>query len=852
MQLDVPAGAAAAVPFSCPAPPGLRLGLHPTNAAMKARLLSAEHALCFERARYATEVYRATEGQHPSLRAAKALARVLEKMTIRIEPEELLVGNRASRPIAPPIAPERGDFTFVFRYLLEDLEAFGYRLTEEDRRLLFDELIPAWDGKTVRDAKLAALEAHGLSSTLNASPVELLRKLRAFGVAPLARLVAPRGETTHLLARLPRLLAAVKAGAKDNLKGRGRCTDTQAHLVPGHKNVLAKGFSGLRDDARARLAKGVTPEQRGFIEAVVLTCEAMRDFSRRFAVLARAEAERADAERRTELLDIAARCERVPWLPPRTFAEAVQALWFTQNAIIISYGAGSGITPGRVDQLLHPFYAADVVRGALTRDDALRLLEELVIKLNDNVVIWPNIGGVELNHLGSDVENITLGGVGRDGEDATNELSWLFLEAVENTKLATTASFRVSPKSPPEWVRRVVALHRTTNAPAFLNDETAVAALVNDGYALEDARDYCLVGCVEPSGNGDTFGATGGTKVYFPTALDLVFHRGRTTFFGNQDGADTGDPRAFRDFEALLDAFFTQLEAMVQTATEATRLRDAIWAERFHNPLLSSTIDGCIERGRDMTQGGARYNFGAVGGGGLGTVVDSLATVRQLVFEERSVTMDELLRALSLNFRGHEALRQKLLAGPRFGVDDAKVDALARRIVDRFCDLVRAQPTTTGGHFKASLISYGLNVYEGALEPATPDGRRAGEPLSNSMSPSNGAEKKGPTAALSSMARIDQAKIGYGNSLNVRLPLGLLDSSAGVDAVAALVKGYFARGGFHVQFNAVDAATLRAAQGRPQDFPDLIVRVSGYSAHFTRLGRRIQDDLIARAELSPC
>ncbi len=826
------------------------MSLHPKNAAMKRRLLEAEHWLCIERAKYATEVYRETQGQHPSLQAAKSLARVLSKMTVRLDPDELLVGNRASKPIAPPLAPERGDFTFVFTHLFEDLEAFGYRITPEDKATLFEEIIPAWAGKTVRDAKVAAFEAHGLGSTLNTSPLELVRKLRRFGPRALGKLVAPRGGLK--LSRLPGLFRAVKAGARDNLKGRGRCTDTQAHLVPGHKNVLARGFFGIRDDAQRRLALECTPDQRAFLESVVLTCDAMRAFSSRFAGLARTQAaEAVDDERRGELLAIAERCERVPWLPPRSFAEAVQALWFTQNAAIISYGAGSGITPGRVDQLLFPFYEADLARGVLTRDHALRLLEELVIKLNDNVVIWPNLGGVELNHLGSDVENITLGGVDRNGDDATNALSWLFIEAIENTNLATTASFRVSKKSPPGFVQRVVEMHRKTNSPAFLCDETAVATLQKDGYSLEDARDYCLVGCVEPSGNGDTFGATGGTKVYFPTALDLVFHRGRTSFFGNQDGPDTGDPRAFATFEALLDAYFRQLEVMVGQVTEATRLRDAIWAERFHNPLISCTIDGCLENARDMTAGGARYSFGAVGGGGLGTLVDSLATVRALVFEQRVVTMAQLLAALEVNFRGHEALREQLRAGPRFGRDDEAVDALAREVVSRFCALVRAQPTVTGGHFKASLISYGLNVYEGALEPATPDGRLAGAPLSNSMSPSNGAETKGPTAALNSLARIDQTQIGYGNSLNMRLPLGVLGSAKGLESVSGLVRTYFHKGGFHVQFNAVDAATLRSAQERPRDFADLIVRVSGYSAYFTRLGPQIQEDLIARAELSP-
>ena len=838
--------------------------LHPKNAAQKERLLTATHWLCIERARYYTEAHRETEGMHPSLRAARALQRVLEKMTVRIEADELLVGNRSSKLIAPPIAPERGDFSFVFEHLFDEMKRFGYRIEADDERVLLDEIIPYWKGRTVRDAKISALRAHGLTSELDLSPRELRRKLRAFGPGPLLRLVAEDDEPGstlldralrggRLAARLPGLLKAVRAGAGDNVKGRGRCTDTQAHIVLGHKNVLRLGFSGIQAEARARLEGAQTEGERAFLQGVALSCDAMRAFSERFASLARAQSEETrDAGRRAELELIAETCGRVPWLPPTSFVEAVQSLWFTQNAAIISYGAGSGITPGRVDQLLFPYYEADLARGELTREHALRLLEELIIKLNNNVIIWPNLGGVRLNHLGSDVENITLGGLDASGEDATNELSSLFIEAITHTSLATTASFRISKKSPKEFVRKVVAIHRETSSPAFLNDETAIAAMVRDGYSVEAAREYCLVGCVEPSGNGDSYGATGGSKVYFPTALDLVFNRGRTTFFGAQDGVDTGDPSRFESFEALLSAFYRQLESMVGWVAEATDLRDAIWAERFHNPLISSTIDGCIESGRDMTAGGARYNFGSVGGGGLGTAVDSLAAIRAFVFERGQVSMGELCEALSTDFRGREDLRQTLLGGPRFGNDLPEVDALATELVARFCAMVTARKTACGGHYKASLISYGLNVYEGALEPATPDGRHAGEPLSNSMSPSNGAERRGPTAAMNSVARIDHTLIGYGNSLNMRLPLGVLKSEKGVESVAHLVRGYFDKGGFHVQFNTVDTATLLAAQQRPQDYGDLIVRVSGYSAYFTRLGRRIQDDIIGRTEASPC
>jgi formate C-acetyltransferase len=822
------------------------MSLHPANEAQRARLLAAEHWLCIERAQLYTQSYRGTEGVHPSLRAARAFQNVFGGMSVRIERDELLVGNRSSKLIAPPLALERGDFSFIFKHLFEQLQAFGYRIEPEARAQLFENLLPFWEGQTVRDAKLEALESNQLTSALSLAPRAMVRRFRAFGLDALEKLI-PAGLS------LPAMLRAIRAGAGDNVKGRGRCTDTQAHIVLGHQRVLERGFRGLRDDARARRDRGCTTQERAFLDAVELTCESMRDFSQRFVDLARAQAQsEPDEHRREELLQIAQRCARVPWLPPQSFEEAVQAIWFTQNAAIITYGAGSGITPGRLDQLLWPFYEADVARGTLTPGHALRLIEELLIKLNNNVIIWPNLGGVELNHLGSDVENVTLGGVDAQGNDATNALSYLFIDAIENTNLATTSSFRVSAKSPAQWVRRVAAMHKKTNSPAFLCDETAIAAMVRDGYSVEDARQYCLVGCVEPSGNGDTAGATGGTKVYFPTALDLVFNRGRTSFFGAQDGPDTGDPRDFTRFEDFLEAYWRQLQVMVDHVTRATDLRDDIWATRFHHPLISSTIDGCVENARDMTAGGARYNFSAVGGGGLGTTIDSLSAIRTLVFQRREVTMSELREALATNFRGQEALRSRLASAPRFGNDDAAVDALAAEVVARFCAMVSAKPTITGGHYKASLISYGLNVYEGALEPATANGRKAGAPLSNSMSPSNGAEVRGPTAAMNSLSRIDQTAIGYGNSLNMRLPIGLLDSEKGVESVAHLVRGYFRSGGFHVQFNAVDGKVLRAAQVDPQSHGDLIVRVSGYSAYFTRLGRSIQDDLIARTEFASC
>ncbi|MHA2000080.1 MAG: pyruvate formate lyase family protein, partial [Promethearchaeota archaeon] len=503
----------------------------------KEELLNADLWLCMERAKFYTESYKETENEPPPLRVAKAIKHTFENMTVRISPHELLVGNRSSHLIAPPFAAERGDFSFLFKYRLPELKKFGYHISKEHQHLLFKEIIPYWKGKTVRELKVEQFIEHGLNSQLNFSRKEFSTKMKAFGLSSIIGMLLSKGnkfkQILTLLFNLRRYLGALKAGTQDNVIGRGRCIDTQAHIVVGHKNVLTRGFGGIWARAAKRLAAATDSEEISFLESVKLACEAIRDFSHRFSKLALDMADTCpEPARKEELLKISKTCETVPWNPPESFHEALQSMWFTQNAIIITYGAGSGITPGRVDQLLYPFYKRDVDGGKITRQEALELLEEFIIKINNNVVIWPNIAGTNLNHLGSDVENITIGGLDPAGNDATNELSYLFIEAIKNTKLATTVSFRFSKKSPEKYINEVIELHRYTSGPALFNDDVNVKTMVNDGYPVEAARDYCLVGCVEPSGNGDTFGATGGTKIYLPSVLDLVLNRGKTTFFG--------------------------------------------------------------------------------------------------------------------------------------------------------------------------------------------------------------------------------------------------------------------------------------------------------------------------------
>jgi len=818
-----------------------------------------------ERAKYYTDAYKETEGKHPSIRAARGLQKTFENMTIEIHPEEILIGNRSSQHIAPPIPIERGEFAVVFKYRLKDLKKFGYHITPEHEKLLFKEILPYWEGKSVRHYKLLKFQENELTSKLKLSFGELRKKLRAFkGAGLFERLDEDTGvkkEKTgglkgklksiggiiKLLFKLPKLLPAMKSGTADNVKGKGRCTDAQAHIVVGYKNILKDGLKGIKARATERKKSAETDEERDFLTGVELVCDATRDFSTRFANLVKTQLDNGlDDDRKKELLKLSEMLKKVPWEPPETFHEALQAMWFVQNAIIISYGSGSGITPGRVDQLLYPYYKKDLESGNLTKDEALRLVEEFVIKINNNVVIWPNLFGTSLNHLGSDVENITMGGIKPNGEDGTNDLTYIFLDAVGNTRLATSASFRISKKSPPEYMHKVIELHKHTGGIAFFNDEIIVPTMINNGYSLEAARDYCLVGCIEPSGNGDTYGATGGTKFYLPTILDMVMNQGRTSFFGNQDGPITTDPLEMESFEEFMDAYYTQMEFVIDCTAKAGDLRDEVWSEHFDTTLISATIDGCIESARDATNGGAKHNFQAIGAAGVGTTVDSLAAIKKFVFEEKSVSMEELSQALKINFHKFEPLRQKLMNGPKYGNDDDYVDSIAVELIDRVNTYVKSKKLSLGGHFKPSYSSYGLNIYEGIMEPATPNGRLAADPISNAISPCNGSEKSGPTAAMKSVAKIDHTKVGYGDSFNMKLPMSLLNTQKGLDSFENLVKTYFDLGGFHVQFNVINEETLRDAQVNPETYDDLVVRVSGYSAYFNQLGRSIQDDLIER------
>ncbi|MEE8469780.1 MAG: formate C-acetyltransferase/glycerol dehydratase family glycyl radical enzyme, partial [Dehalococcoidia bacterium] len=769
-----------------------------------------------ERARLYTESYQETDGQPAAVRAAKALAKTLAEMTIYISQEELIVGNRTSKSMAGVIPVERGDISVVLEL---EMDSLGKRkrpfiISEADKKALREEILPYWKGKTIRDKK-AFLWAD-----------RDLMKIRFLG---------------EIDRHCPNIAIDV--------------FDVQGHLVLGHENVMHKGFGGIKEKASGHLRKLQTEnpddeKKADFLRAVIICSQSAIAFAHRFADEAVKLAEREPTPgRRGELLRIAENCRWVPDNPPRTFYEAMQCLWFTQVMAQISYGMAGTFALGRVDQYLYPFYRRDVEERMLTREEAQELLEELQLKLTSNILLLPEAGAEVASTLGTSPQPITIGGQTKDGMDATNELSYMVLEASEKLKaVINNLAIRIHSKTPEDFLVRACQVYRSTSGQAFYNDDVVIPALLSDGYTLEDARDYAIVGCVEPTGSGNTFACTGGNDLRLGSVLEMALSNGDSRLIGRQ-GLPTGDPAGFKTFDDVMGAFSRQLEHNVEMAVGAVNAKDEVWREEFPTPFVSATLTGCVESGRDATDGGARYNFGSITARGLGTTADSLAAIKRFVFDDQVLTMRELLEMLGANFEGKDSVRQLLVSqAPKYGNDDDYVDVIAKEVAGLFCREVTKHQSVRGGHFRPAFYSYGTHVADGLLLGATPDGRMAGEATSNGVSPANGREQEGPTAVLKSSAKLEHGLMSNGNSLNLRLLPALVHDADAVRKVASLVKTYFDLGGMHLQFNVVSRDTLEDAQKHPQDYRDLVVRVSGYSAFFTDLGKLIQDDIIARTE----
>jgi pyruvate-formate lyase len=803
-------------------------------AVLKDRLYSRHYQTDIERAKFYTRVYKRTESQPPCMRAALGLEETLRNMTIRIEDKERIIGSKSAKEWGGPMYLEAsGRSVWSIMALLfygkdkpvkdvfpngalgvsaEFLKDAG-KITAEEFKELTTEILPYWKKNSTGVHKIARWEKEGIvhSFKRNSSVGEGLRG-------------SPDGDAAE--------------AASDTITGT---SDSHGHVTVGIKKVLDMGFKGISRQAAEQLAK-LQPgdknyaRRKDFLESVQVSANAACIFAERYAKLAEELAQKATGDRKAELLEIADRCRRVPAEPPRNFFEAVQAIWLTQAMVLIAYGDGSITCPGRVDQFLYPFYLKDLKAGRITRDLALEIIEEYYLKLATNIYFGP--------------ENVTIGGVDKNGKDATNEVSYLFLKAHRDLKgLRNGLAVRLNKNTPRDFLLKACEVHKITAGLAFYNDDVVIRDLIGDGYSIADARDYSIVGCAEPTGTGNNNGNTASNALLPVGVLETALYEGCRAASGWQRiGLATPPASQFKTFEDVKKAFADQLEYFVSNCVRRADVRDEVVAEVRPVPLLSATIEGCVESGEDVTRGGARYNHGSIGGQALGTLADSLTAIKWAVFDKKFITMEELVKHLRNNFKGAEDVRQKLLHAPKYGNDNPYADETAAWVADLYSQTVTSKKFWVGGRYRTCMISSLSQTAEGAGCGATPDGRLAGAAVSNGLSVSNGRDVSGMTAALRSAASVSGAPFSDGSAFNIVFNPSIIASEEGLNKFASMIEGYFTLGGRMVQFNPMSRETLLDAQAHPENYSDLNVKVSGFSMRFIDLPKGIQDDIIARTE----
>ncbi len=780
-------------------------------------LLASPYEGDIERARYYTRAYKRTEGELPSLRAARGLEETLRHMSIKIDEDSLLVGEKASKKIAGPVGIER---TYMDRVNMiampfhgQDVKSLSWlenghggnpewlkellTMPEEEIREMKEEINPYWRGRNMSSLMHAQWLKEGLISKERPTPT-------VAGVA-----------------------------------------DMQGHVTIGMKKVLDLGFKGIADQAADQLRILQEGDQdyeqrKDFLESVQLAAQAVCEHAERYVDLAEEKALNSEGARKAELLAIADRCRRVPARPPRTFVEAVQSVWMTQVVMTVSYGEDSIFCPGRMDQFLYPYLKAGMETGRITQDQALEIIEEYFIRLSHFNGFGPN--------------NITIGGVDRNGHDAINDVSFLMLESFRRLKgLRNGLAVRIASETSREFLLKACEVHRRTAGIAFYNDTVAIQGLLADGYGLEDARDYSVIGCAELAGTGNSNGYCSGSSCHFERVIESTLNEGRLySAKWEQVGVKTPPVFEMKSFEDVKNAFAAQLSYAVSMMVKISDVKDEVFAKGFPTPLISSTIEGCIESGRDITQGGAKYNHSTVSAHGLATVVNSLAAIQWAVFEEKLATLEELAGHLRNNFKGAEELRQQLLRkAPKYGANDPKADAIALWVTHLLnTESRKHKRPMDGGTYRGLMISAGGQVLAGHALGATPDGRLAREAVSNGMSPANGTDLMGMTAVFHSAAQACRAKLSGGTALNMNLNPLTLKTEESLEKLAALIEGFFELGGRQVQFNPMGRETLLDAQKNPGAYPDLMVKVSGYSYRFVDLSKALQNDIIARTEFN--
>ncbi|MCP2618965.1 glycyl radical protein, partial [Candidatus Aminicenantes bacterium AC-335-A11] len=640
----------------------------------------------------------------------------------------------------------------------------------------------------------------------------------------------------------------------------GIFTEFMEQRAPGHtvldNKIYKKGFLDFKKEIRKSMEKLDflnDPEAYDKLEelrAMEIAVDALIIYAKRHAEkLKELSKQEKNPERRKELERMVEICSRIPAYPPRDFWEALQYYWFVHLGVIIELNGWDSFNPGRLDQHLYPFYKKGLEERTLTVEKAKELLEAFWIKFN-NQPAPPKVGVTgEESSTYTDFALINLGGVKEDGSDAVNELSYLILDVIKEMKLVQPSSMvQISKKNPDSFLKKALEVVRIGfGQPSIFNTDAIIQELLRQGKSIEDARNGGASGCVEAGAFGkESYILTG--YLNFPKIFEITLNNGLDPRTGKKVGLETGDPVSFKTFDELFEAFQKQMKYFIDIKIRGNNIIERLYAEYVPAPFLSVLIDDCILKGKDYHNGGARYNTSYIQGVGLGTITDSLTAIKYHVYDKKNITMEEMLKALKNNFRGYEKFRLILLnKTPKYGNDDDYADYIMKNVFDVFFNAVDGRPNTRGGTHRINLLPTTVHIYFGKVTGATPDGREAQEPLSEGVSPVQGADRKGPTAVIKSVAKIDHVKTG-GTLLNQKFTPSILQDDEGLDKLAKLIRTYFKLDGHHVQFNVVTAETLRDAQKHPEKYRDLIVRVAGYSDYFVDLKTELQNEIIKRTE----
>ena len=636
-----------------------------------------------------------------------------------------------------------------------------------------------------------------------------------------------------------------------NGHGMGNAGATPGHLIPDYPRALRMGLKGLVSYFEGLKDEPGNESKRDFLDALIICCEGARALAARYAAEARRLAgECGDDTRREELLEIARICDKVPWEPSETFHESLQALWFIHMLVMVqeSY-PGPGLSPGRIDQYLFPYYRDDIERGRITREQAKELLDCFWVKPNYAYDFIYRVGRNQGITSGYG-QLVTIGGLGPDGEDVSNELTWLILDVIEEMNLLEPKpNVRLHAGTPDDVMKRVAGMISSAQgAPFLLNfDEASIRALRWQGLPEEDLWDYAPVGCLENTLQGNDRSGTVDVNVNLAKAVEMTMFQGKDLATGDRVGPRTPDPRTFGSWDDFRAAFETQLKGLLAGFMDFYDLTDSIRGEFEPTPYLSALVRGCAESGKDVTDAGPEHNFVTVEGVAFATASDSLAAIKKLVFEEGTVSMDDLVGAIEGNFEGNEKLRQVLLnKAPKFGNDDDYADEVARYLSKFWTEEVFKHRTKSGRRYRGGYLSWNYWIAYAPLTAATPDGRKRGTFLSNGACPVDGTDVKGPTAVALSLSKIGLESAPNGDSHTISFSPSLVRGEEHAGKLASYLRAYGERGGTALQINVLDPETLRRAQENPKEYRNLLVRVTGYNAYFVMLGREIQDEIIAR------